>query len=104
MTQTSAESGLPSRLHDRLDSTRSLIPAENLYELTFEQLTDHPLAHMEKIYDYLRLGDFSQAAPHIQSFLDSITDYKTNVYEPDQRLNDLVAHHWGHVAKRYGYS
>ena len=90
-------------LYEKLGATLPLIPPENLYQVKFEDLIETPMPIMEDIYGKLRLGDFADAAPHMQTFLNSVADYKTNLYHPDPRLAALVDAHWSHIVTRYGY-
>ena len=70
---------------------RHLIPEENLVELSYHDLLEHPETEIEKIYRDLGLPNFKEAKPHIDAYLKSIKKFESNNYRPiSDALRDRI--------------
>ena len=62
-----------------------------------------PVAQMETLYDHLQLGDFEQARPKIEAYMQSQKDYKTNRHQLSPEIRAEISRRWGPFMRRYGY-
>lgn len=92
-----------SQLMHRFLTDRSLIPANNLVEIKYEDLEESPLAQLRHVYDGLGLPGFTAAEPGFRSYIDSIADYKKNTYEMDGDVIAKVNQHWQLAFDQWGY-
>ena len=79
-------------------SDRNEIPKENHIEISYKELSNHPINSIEKIYKHLDLGDFEKVKPNIIKYLSSIKDYKKNKFNTLSE-QELIA-----VNKRWEFS
>lgn len=85
-------------------SERKLIPEGNLVEIAFDELETAPMPTMEKIYTKLGLKGFQDAVPHMKDYLDSVSHYQRNTYQPlPQPLLDRIHSEWDLWYKEFGY-
>lgn len=63
-----------------LEDAKSL-PADRLVEVAFADLEREPLAVVERIYRALDLPDFEAARPALTRYVESVSDYRKNVYK-----------------------
>ncbi len=83
---------------------RALIPPENLVEIRFENLEANPLGEMEKIYQTLKIGDFSLAKPIMESYLNKLSEYRKNRYATSDTAVKIVNDHWRFAVDEWGYA
>ncbi len=91
-------------MEERLQETRNLIDNRHLLFLRYEDLVKDPMGEMEEIYRRLDLGDFEIARPHLEEYLSSVKDYRTNRYELPPEIESEVTERWGSIIDRYGYT
>jgi len=91
------------QLMQRFLADRSLIPAENLIEIRFEDLERAPLAQLHAIYRTLDLPGYEQTEPAFRSYIDSVAGYRKNNYDVDPRTVAVVNRHWGFAFDAWGY-
>ena len=91
------------QLMQRFLADKALIPAGNLVEVKYEDLEKDPLAQLRKVYETLSLPGFAAAEPAFRAYLDSIADYKKNVYEADDNVIAKVNQHWQFAFDALGY-
>lgn len=84
---------------------RSIIPANQLIEISYEDFVASPLEMVKKTYDYLSLGSFDKALPFFREELEAMKDYKTNDYpEMDEASRAKIVKQWGFAFETFGYS
>lgn len=83
---------------------KSLIPADNLIEIKFEDLEKDALGVMQKIYQDLCLPNYEQALPSFQKYVASLKDYKKNSYHFNMQTLDLIKDRWGFAINQLGYA
>ena len=86
-------------------SNRALIPKGNLIEVGFDELEQHPVETLEKIYSEIQLGDFEKVRPAVNSYLETVKNYKKNkaVQLPEEIIRRVNAR-WDFAFKEWGYS
>jgi hypothetical protein len=94
---------LGKRMFDRVVQDRALIPKGNLVEIRYEDLVGHEMAHIERIYDTLRLQDWAAARPVLERYLDGVEGYQRNKLRLDKARRDDVWNEWRVMFDTYGY-
>ncbi|MCW5924322.1 MAG: sulfotransferase [Saprospiraceae bacterium] len=86
-TAASDNLGLPlfvsdfyTRLLDRYETEKTLIPPNNLIEVKYEQFIRHPEQTLENIYTALNLPGFSNALPAFRAFLETQKNFRPASY------------------------
>ncbi|MBN8623992.1 MAG: sulfotransferase [Planctomycetes bacterium] len=92
-----------TRIYDRFEADRALIPPERLYEVRYEDLVADARGRMEEIYRQLELGDYSQVRPAIEKYLAENADYQTNKYSLTDEQRAAVRTRWRPFIEKYGY-
>ena len=82
---------------------RSLIPADDLVEIRFEDLDQRPMEQLEGIYRQLQLGDFETVRPAMQAYLDSLGVFEKNQFQFSDEVIEAVNEHWGFAFDAFGY-
>lgn len=84
---------------------RELIPEGNLIEIGFDELEKSPLETVESIYKQLELGEFKDARPAMEAYLESVSQYKRNTYHPlPGALRERLHSKWAFLFKEFGYA
>ncbi|GBF26124.1 hypothetical protein MnTg02_01161 [bacterium MnTg02] len=91
------------RMFRAYDEDRALVPRENLVEIKYEDLVADPVGNLKRIYDQLRLGDFSRAEPYVTDYLSQTGDYQTNVWEMTASRRREIRARWADYIDRFGY-
>jgi hypothetical protein len=91
------------RLMERFLADRSLIPEGNLAELRFDDLQDSPIDELCRIYEELGLPGFAEAEPRVRTYLDSVADYRKNIYDVSNEVIRKVNDHWSFAFDAFGY-
>jgi hypothetical protein len=83
---------------------RELIPKGQLIEIGFDKLENSPLETMESIYNKLELGGLERAEPAMKAYLDSVKQYKRNIYRPlPAPTLKKVNSAWDFMFEEFGY-
>jgi hypothetical protein len=91
------------RLLDDYLKLKSLIPAENLMELRFEEFEQNPVNELEKIYSDLLKEDFSTVKQYFADYFKTQKSHKKNKYLVDAAEMDAIRKHWGKYIEMYNY-
>lgn len=91
------------KMYHSFERARPTIPHDRLYELRYEDLVREPLAEMEKVYEHLRLKNFTAARPKLEAYFAARRDYRTNRHEVSNDLRAAIGKRWGGYIRRYGY-
>ena len=93
-----------SRILRKYLNERVLIPQKNLVEVPFETLEAHPLETLEEIYSELGITGFGSARESIQSYLQSVSNYRKNRYRPlSGKLVEKLNREWEFWFDAFGY-
>ena len=83
---------------------RDMIPEGQLMEIGFDELESAPLETMESIYNGLGLDGFEDARPGMEDYLDSVKQYKRNIYRPLAKSTlNRVHSAWDFWFREFGY-
>lgn len=91
------------RLHQQLDEARSVLTPTNFHELRYENLMDNPIDEMRRVYERLQIGDFQDAQPRLEEFLQGRADHRPSSEPLSEFWRAQVADRWGAIIERYGY-
>lgn len=93
-----------ARILNKYLSERELIPEGNLVEIAFDELEKAPLETIKQIYSTLDLQGFEASAPNMKHYLESVSQYKRNVYKPlSESLREKIQKKWAHWFKEFAY-
>jgi hypothetical protein len=84
---------------------REMIPKGQLIEIGFDELENSPLETMESIYTGLGENGFESARPAMESYLDSVKQYRRNIYRPLGKSTLKKIHSaWDFWFTEFGYT
>ncbi len=92
-----------SWLQDDYLKNKSLIPPENLMELSFEEFEQKPVHEMEKIYTDLLKEDFSKVQHYFSEYFKTQKGHKKNKYTVDAAEIETIQKHWGKYIELYHF-
>jgi hypothetical protein len=82
---------------------RKQVPQGSLHEMKFENLEKTPKQSLQMLYRNLGLPDFESFREKTMTYLESISDYRKNVYHLDDKSKRIVHQKWSGIFERYGY-
>jgi len=86
----------------RLDA--EMVPAGQLIEIGYDQLTADPLATLASVYDALGLDGFESAEGPVREHLDAVADYERNDFDRlSDRMIELIEREWDVGFRSWGY-
>lgn len=92
-------------MYDAFFEERGMIPDGQLYQVCFEELEKGMVSQVGQLYECLNLPGFSGLEPGLQRYVESIADYKKNVYPPlAEPLRRQVARAWQRSFEEWGYA
>jgi len=91
------------RMYEGYLEQSTALPAEDLLEISYEELVQNPLNTLRKIYNEFDLGDFSEAEAAFESFIRSQKSYQTNRHRLEPETADQVYAEWKFYFDRFGY-
>ncbi len=92
-----------SRMYDKYQSDKALIPAGNLIEMKFEDFEADPIGMTEKIYSTLSLDGFEEALPAMEVYAGGKRGHKKNSYNYAPQTVKIVEEKWSRALKDWGY-
>ncbi len=87
----------------RIQEDRRLLASRQFVEIRFENLEQHPLIELEKVYRILSLGDFNLVKPRFEEYLYSISDYRKNVYDIGEEKREELNKIFRDIINKYEY-
>ncbi len=92
-------------LYDMFLEQRSMVPAGNLFEMSFDTLTRDPLRAVQTLYRELSLQGFDDIKNDLRTYVDSLVGYKPNRHtELSESSAERVAERWKRFFSSWGYS
>ena len=79
------------------------IPEGNYVEMKFEDLESDPLGELERVYRDLGIPGWGAAKQAVSDYLDTVADYKKNVYKPSREVVDLLRDRWDFAFDHWNY-
>lgn len=90
-------------MYEKLERDRELIPADQLFEVRYEDLVREPIEQMRSLYEHLNLGEFETALPKLEAYFKDKAGYRASTYEIPQELRGDIDRRWGKYMHKYGY-
>lgn len=82
---------------------KDAISPNKLTEIRFEDLINHPLQEIEKVYSKLNLPSFSVAKPYFESYIIGQSDYQRNTYNYSEEMLSRIESAWGKWIQCWSY-
>jgi hypothetical protein len=92
------------RMMDAYTKESAGLPPHQLVELSFEDFQKAPMTELKRIYATLNLPGFAEAEPRFARYLDSVREYRKNVYSFPAEAKERVSRHWQTYIERWSYS
>jgi hypothetical protein len=92
-----------ARMHERLEATRSLLPAGSLVDVRYEDLLAEPVETVRSIYAALGLGDFTAVEPHVIQYFAERRSFERNRHAVEEPWPGEVRRRWRPYFERFGY-
>jgi hypothetical protein len=82
-----------------------LIPAGNLYEVAYEDLTKQPVESLARAYEELSLGGFDAAKPKLEAYTQAKSSYQKNKHaEMPAEQREILHTRWARMFDELGYA
>ncbi|OIQ27054.1 MAG: hypothetical protein BM564_13375, partial [Bacteroidetes bacterium MedPE-SWsnd-G2] len=95
---------LYKNLMDDYFEQKHLIPKENLFEFSFDQLQDKPIDALSELYKELNVSGFDKAKPNFIVYIENKKHYKKNKHHiKKEHLNRLLVE-WDFYMKSFNYT
>jgi hypothetical protein len=91
------------RMYDAYFEDRALLPANQLVELSYEELVEDPKSQLRSIYERLELGDFARVEPALDDHLADVKNYRTNRHTIDDESSERIRREWARYFAEFGY-
>lgn len=88
---------------DRYEADKSLIPAGNLIEISYEELKKDPFATVKKIYSQLQIPGFDMASADLLMQIQKEEDYQNFSYRFSDETLGKIEERWGKYIRRWNY-
>ncbi len=84
---------------------RHLIPEGQLVEISFDELERDAMGTAEKVYETLGIDGLDAARPEMQAYLDSVSNYKKNVFnQTDPAVAEKLMKEWAFAFDEWDYA
>lgn len=91
------------RMYRGFERQKMQLAPGTLHELRYEDLVQHPVDEMQRLYEALDLGEFERARYRIEEYLRGKREYRASRYEFEPELEDEIRRRWAFYFKNYGY-
>lgn len=91
------------RMYERMYADTADLPPSRFTEVAFDDLEQHPLECLKRIYGQLGLGDFDGVRDRFREYLEGISGYRKNRHDFPASDLDKVERAWGPWLQRWGY-
>ncbi|MDC0230503.1 sulfotransferase [Aureispira] len=83
---------------------KSLIPKDNLIEVSYDEIGEGSEKIFSKIYKSLNLDSHDEALPHVKAYLKTIKGYEKNEFIPiEEDMVKRIQAEWKFAFEEYGY-
>ena len=84
---------------------KKVLPANQLFEISYDAFVKLPLKELQKAYIQLDLGDFAKAISCLEEEVKAVENYKTNNYSTlNNETKSIIADKWSFMFEQYGYN
>jgi omega-hydroxy-beta-dihydromenaquinone-9 sulfotransferase len=89
---------------DRWLRDKALIPAQNLIEVSHEEMTTSPVAVLDRIYQQFQLPGWREVKPRLDAYVAGLANYQNNEYRFDREYLQRISSSLRPFAEHAGYS
>jgi len=93
-----------TRMMDKLLTDSREMSSEEFIEVRFEHFEQQPIQVLEEVFEQLGLENFGEAEPYFSGYLNSIKNYKKNVYRRDSEEEAIISERWQRFIDHWNYS
>lgn len=90
-------------ISNQYEKDKLLVPAENLIEVSYEELKQDAFGTMRKIYTTLHLPCFTATAHDILKEVENEKNYKNFSYQHDEGTLQKIKERWGKYSRKWHY-
>jgi hypothetical protein len=84
---------------------RTLIPDGHLVEIGFDDLENHPMETLKRIYTELSIPGFEAMRDPVEQYLDSVRKYRKNKFEAlPEAIKERIDTDWDFYFRAFGYA
>ena len=91
------------RMYEGFERQRPQLDSQNICDVRYEDLAEHPVQVVQEVYDQLALGDFEPVRPRLTEYVATLKDYQPNRHELSDEIKSQINDRWGPFMKRYDY-
>ena len=93
------------KVYDAFFEECKLIPTNNFYEISYENLERDPITEMRQFYEQMKIPHFAQVQPQLEAYVESLRGYRKNTHtELPLPLRETIAHAWRRSFETWGYT
>lgn len=89
---------------DRWLRDKALIPAQNLIEVSHEEMTTSPVSVLDRIYQQFQLPGWKEVKPRLDAYVAGLANYQNNEYRFDREYLQRISSSLRPFAEHAGYS
>ncbi len=82
---------------------RSILAEGDLFETSYEKITEDPLGEIGRIYDALGIGNKEPGLEQIGRYVETIRDYQPNMHRMARRHVEEIQERWRFSFEEWGY-
>ena len=92
-----------ARMYEGFEKQRPELDEQNICDVRYEDLAEHPVRVVQQVYDRLDLGDFKSVRPQLTEHVASLNNYQPNRHDLSADIKSQIDDRWGPFIKTYGY-
>ncbi len=94
-----------TEMYDAFFSGKKAIPAENYFDIAFENLEQDPASTLNQIYTTLRFPGYSEIVQQTTAYIETLKNYKKNKHASlENQLKERIFREWKRSFTEWGYS
>lgn len=82
---------------------KDLIPANQFFEIRFDDFEDNPLPILKKVYQHFGLENWAQAEEAMQAYYKELRGYRKNRYQISSKELNRVMQEWAFAFEAFNY-
>ena len=91
------------RMMRRYEEDAAAVPAEQLFEIGYQELDERPMDALERIYSALALPGFDASRAAFEQYLDSVKSFQKNKFAYSDEVAAKVEGRLQHFIDKWGY-
>ncbi len=91
------------KLHRKYLEQRELLKSNQLFEVSYEEITNHPLPTLKTAYEQLELKGFDKAYPYFKNYIDNRPKWEKSGYDMSTADIRQINKQWDFAFRLWGY-